>query len=284
MINFRFVKAQFKSIIIPLIIFLLILFIILIPALTQNYLAPTMTYVSRMGTGRIGAMPYLTYTFFGPVGIILLFSFSLILSHILVSKEIDRGYFASWLTTPMTRRTILNSKLFILISAILILYFSALIIQLLIFPFRFQDFNIDALGRIILYNFGLILLALFWASINWFFITGLNKATLSISVASGVSVFFIVLYTMVFLSVIPGFDYLKYAKYGTITSFFNSPFVFGKIPERGPGDPVVDGVVKAPLFALNALDFVWQLPVMFVFSLSLFPFGNYFVIKKDLHL
>lgn len=65
--------------------------------------------------------------FFGIPGLILIFSFSLILNHILVTKEIDKGYLDSWLTMPMSRKTILNSKLFVLLSSILILYGSVFI-------------------------------------------------------------------------------------------------------------------------------------------------------------
>lgn len=234
------------------------------------------------GSGGIGAMAYLNVSFFGIPGLILIVTFSLILNHILISKEIDKGYLASWLTMPMSRKTILNSKLFVLISSILILYFSAFIIQLIIFSIKFQDFKIQEFGYLVLYNFGLILLALLWSSINWAFIDGFNKSVIA-SVAAGVSVVFIVCKTVVLFSVIPGSENLKYFKYFTIASLFNSPFVFGNVPSVNP-DPDVTIVGKGTLFPIKALDFAWQYPVMLLASFALFPLGNYFLIKKDLSL
>lgn len=287
MINFRFVKSQFKNVTIPLIFFFLILCIILLPALTQNYLAPTTTWIidehGTSGSGSIGAMPYLTYSFFGIPGLILIFSFSLILNHILVSKEVDKGYLASWLTTPMSRKSILNSKLFVLLSSILILYVSAFMIQLIIFPIKFQDFKGQEFAYLFLYNFGLILLALLWSSINWFIIGSINKSVISLSVAATISVMFVLFKAMSLFAAIPGIEYFKYFQYFTITSFFNSPFKFGQIPPLNPIIGITE-IKKAELLPINALDFAWQYPVMLIIPFALFPLGNYFLVKKDFFL
>lgn len=290
MINFRFVKTQFKNIIIPLVIFAVILLVLIVPILTQDYLAPGTLYRDHgnggaSGSGIIGAMFLHPYIYFGIPGVIVLFAFSLILSHILISKEIDQRYFASWLTTPMSRRVILNSKLFVLIVSILILYLSFFVLQIIIFPLRFKDFSISMLGRIALYNFGLILLALFWASINWFFISFFNKGSISLSVASAVSIFFILCTGLSLFSANPQLEYLKFFRYFSIASLLNSPFQFGEVPEVPvfpPGKTTV--VVSAKLFALKPLDYAWQFPLMFILPIGLFYWGNYYVIKKDLHL
>ncbi len=54
MINFRFVKSQFKNIKIPLILFFIILCILIAPILTQDYLAPTMTLIGEEHGWSIG--------------------------------------------------------------------------------------------------------------------------------------------------------------------------------------------------------------------------------------
>ncbi|WP_342218649.1 ABC transporter permease subunit [Spiroplasma endosymbiont of Amphimallon solstitiale] len=287
MINFRFVKTQFKNVKIPLILFFIILCILIAPILTQDYLAPTITFIGEEHgvscLGGLGAMTYFNFVFFGIPGLILIFSFSLILNHILVSKEIDKGYLASWLTMPMSRKTILNSKLFVLLSSILILYGSAFVFQLIIFPIRFQDFKLQEFGYLVLYNLGLILLALLWASINWTFISYFNKSVISLSVATGISTVFILFQIMTLFSSIPEVEYLKYFKYMTIASLLNSPFKFGDIPNITPA-PGVTEVAKAPIFSIRALDFAWQYPIILIVPLGLFPLGNYFLIKKDLSL
>ncbi len=168
----------------------------------------------------------------------------------MVSKEIDKGYLASWLTMPMSRKTILNSKLFVLLSSILILYGSVFVFQLIIFPIIFQDFKLQEFGYLVLYNLGLILLALLWASINLTFISYFNKSVISLSVATCISTVFILFQTMTLFSSIPGLEYLKYFKYMTIASLFNSPFKFGDIPNITPA-PGVTEVAKAPLFSFN---------------------------------
>ena len=289
MINFRFVKSQFKNVRLVLIIFFIIFFILLVPALTQKYLAESMTRIMTpdggiSGYGGVGAMPYLNNTFFGIPGFILIFSFSLILNHILVSKEIDKGYLASWLTTPMSRKTIFNSKLFVLLASILMLYLSMFIIQLIIFPLIFQDFSFQAFAYLLLYNCGLILLAILWAAINWFFIASINKTVISLSVAAGVSVVFVLFQTMSSFAMIPGLEFFKYFKYMTITSLFNSPFKFGPVPSLHYPPTSVPEVAIAPLLQIKALDFAWQYPVMLLLPYGLFYLGNNFLIKKDLSL
>lgn len=287
MINFKFVKGQFKNIRIPLLIFFIILIIIMIPALIQNYLAPTSTTTREeagsSATEGIGAMPYLNVSYFGIPGLILICAFSLILNYILVSKEVDKGYLASWLTLPVSRKKILNSKLFVLLSAILILYFSVFIVQLIIFPIKFKDFKLQQFEYLVLFNFGLILLAIMWAAINWFFICSLNKTVVALSLTAGIAVIFILCQSMTLFSSIPSMAYFKYFRYFTIASLLNSPFQYGEPPNLNP--PVGTTVVSvAPLFSIKASNFIWQYILMFFVPFDLFYSGNYYFVKKDLHL
>ncbi|MGL5268481.1 MAG: ABC transporter permease subunit [Spiroplasma sp.] len=285
MINFRFVKSQFKNVRPLIIIFFFIVLILLIPALSQDYFAPSATIHKTSSSTSIssylGAGTILINVFFGVPGFVVLLAFSIILIHILITKEVDRGYFASWLTTPMSRKTILNSKFFVLVSSILIVYGAILLLQIILFPVTYKDFNSLVLGNILLYNFAFILLALFWTSINWFIMCLFNKGAIAISVASTVSIFFIVCTILAMLSSIPSLKSLKYFKYLTIISLFNSPFTFGSIPHITDD---FNGTISAEIFGAKVLDFAWQLPVMFVLPFGFFILGNCFFIKKDLQL
>ncbi|WP_338961111.1 MULTISPECIES: hypothetical protein [unclassified Spiroplasma] len=79
MINFRFVKSQFKNVKIPLILFFIILCILIVPILTQDYLAPTMTFIGEehgvSGLGGLGGMTYLNFVFFWYSGVNINFFF-----------------------------------------------------------------------------------------------------------------------------------------------------------------------------------------------------------------
>lgn len=287
MVNFKFVKSQLKNIIVLLIVFFVILFILFVPALTQNYLTTTIIFTkdgsSESSSQVLGAIPILSNVYFGPPGFIFMFIISLVLSHFLVSKEVDKGYFASWLTTPMSRKTILNSKLLILLTSIFSIYFLILIVQLISFPLRFQDFEVKDIGNIILANFVFIVLALLWASINWICITGFNKTSIALALSISISVLFIVFQALTLFASIPSLEYLKYFKYFTITSLFNSPFELSSIKS-----PLVTGdgtfISHAEILPIKALDFVWQIPLMLGATAGLFYLGNYLFIKKDLSL
>lgn len=291
MINFRFVRTQLKNLIIPLIAFFVILLVLLIPALTQTYFAPAIsihkTPSSWSGSSQIGAGNILINVFFGIPGFVAIVAFSIIFIQILITKEVDRGYFASWLTMPMSRRTILNSKLFALLSAVLMAYGAIFLMQIIFFPIILKDFSALVFGNIILYNFALILLALVWTSINWFIMCSFNTGAKAISVAASISTFFIVSGILAMLgNLIDSLQFLKYFKYLTITSLLNSPFSFGPIPSFDDSSlpPNFSGTKSAVICGAKAKDFVWQLPVMFVLPFGFFTLGDFIFIKKDLHL
>lgn len=172
MINFKFVKTQFKNIIIPMIIIIFFFFfVLLITSLFCDTFAPAKyIYHSKYGYGsqiRLSASQILSCTLYGIPAFILIFTFGIILIRILLVKEIDRGYMASWLTTPMSRNTILNSKLFVILSSILILNITILLLQLIFFSAIQKDFNKEVLGNVVLTSFSFLFLSLLWTSINF---------------------------------------------------------------------------------------------------------------------
>ncbi len=169
MINFKFVKSQFKNIIITMIIFFffffVLFFVLLIPSLFCDTFAPAkyIYHSTKYGYGskiRLSASQILSWTLYGIPAFILIFTFGIILIRILLVKEIDHGYMASWLTTPMSRNTILNSKLFVILSSILILNITILLLQLIFFSAIQKDFNKEVLGNVVLTSFSFLFLSL----------------------------------------------------------------------------------------------------------------------------
>ncbi|WP_368486554.1 ABC transporter permease [Spiroplasma sp. DGKH1] len=292
MINFKFVKAQFKSVIIPIIILFILFVVLLIPALILNSFAPGIT-IDKSGSGgpessgELGGAILLPSTLYGIPGFILMFAFGIVLIHILLVKETDRGYLASWLTTPMTRRTILNSKLFVILSSIMMVNIVMLILQLIFFAALYRDFHHQAQVDIVLASFSFLFLSFLWTAINWVIMGFFNKPGAALSVAIGVSTWFIICAILSQMSGIDAqFKFLKYFKYFTITSFFNLPFNFGDLPDvHDPSIPAgFHGTIYAEVKPIHALDFAWQMPVMIIVGAGGYYGGNLIVIHKDLAL
>lgn len=290
MINFKFVKSQFKNIIIPMIVFFVLFFVLLIPSLFCSTFAPAKyIYHFEHGSGLrvlLSASQILPLTLYGIPAFILIFSFGIILIHILLVKEIDRGYMASWLTMPMSRNIILNSKLFVILSSILILNITILLLQLIFFAAIQQDFNKQVLGNVILTSFSFLFLSLLWTSINFVIMVYLNKSSVAITVAAGISTFFVICNILFNLSlVIEQLKFFKFIKYLTITSFFNVSFEFdvNNLTKEISND-TPDGYIYAKWKQINALKFAWQLPIMLIGASGLFALGNWIFIKKSLSL
>lgn len=282
MINFKFVRTQFKNILVPIIVFVAVLIILIIPALTQPYFAPSVTreMIGSIPSTRyhLGAAMILANVYFGIPGFITIIVFSILLINILLTKEIDRGYFASWLTAGMSRKTVLNSKFFVLVSSFLIVYFAAFLFQIIFFSFLLKDFSGEVFLRILLYNFALLLLALLWTAINWVIICFFDKPAAAIGIAAAVSAFFVICTSLPQFAAIWNVDFLKYFKYLTITSLLNAPFSF--IPPALPDS----GTAVGEMLPIRTLDFAWQLPVMFALPFGLYPLGKMLIVRKDLQL
>lgn len=286
MINFKFVKSQFRIVWIPIVIFGILALILLIPAFIQNRI-PFNNFWKEINRGHQaqtnqGAGPMLNYLYFGLPGFAIMFSLSIILSHILISKEIDQGYLASWLTIPMSRRTIISSKLFILLISMLSISFIMILVQLCIFPFTLKDFDNNILGRLFLINFDFIFVIIFFASINWVISNIINKSSYSISIISGMA-------ALQLFGQLLDMPKLTIAKYFTITGFFNSGFQFSNstieicLPQLNQTCPG-DYLELNELLPIKTLDYAWQMPLMTVLIISFFVLGSELMVKKDLYL
>lgn len=281
MINFYFIKSQFKIVKNPIIIFFILLLILTIPALTQEYFSPYRIVDKNdryyYSTGGPGGSLFFTFFFF--ISSMILFpTFTIILINKVLLKEINKGYFCSWLATSMSRKAILNSKFFVILSSILFLNISILLIQLILFSSIFKDFNSKMALYLFLYFLSLIFFSILFTSITWFISCYFcDKQSLSISLISGILTVFFVFYVISnFISFIPNLENLKYLKYLTITTFLK-PIIFG--------DPASNqGLNLGNIENFDYINFAWQMPVMLILFSGLFILGNWFFCKKDLHL
>ncbi|AGM26287.1 hypothetical protein SSYRP_v1c06970 [Spiroplasma syrphidicola EA-1] len=293
MINFKYAKSQFKSIKIPIILFSIFLFASLIPAFTYKYMAPYLS-VSDIPNGNRqsqGAANMMDYTYFGLVGCALYFVFSIIMIYRLLNREVDKGYFAVWLATPMSRRTILNSKLFTILITIFSIQIALLIVQFTLLPILTKDFSAEIAGNLLLFNISYMLLILLWVSINWLIITYFDKATVGISVATAVTIVFIGFYMIFIFAREANFDKLKYFRFGSIRSLLNSPLHYAPLsslygePGISPFPPGFVGVVTTEyLGGAKASEFAWQMPLMLGTAIGFYALGDWFICKRNFFL
>ncbi|WP_252320924.1 hypothetical protein [Spiroplasma endosymbiont of Lariophagus distinguendus] len=216
-----------------------------------------------------------TILFFIP-SFILLFIFGFILVNKLLLKEINKGYFSTWLTTPMSRQTTLNSKFFVILSSILILNISVLLTQLILFSSIYENFNSQMTLEISLYFLSLIFVSFLFSSITWIISCYFcNNQSLSISLISGILVIFVLFYILsdFISSISQNLENLKYFKYLTIVSFLKKlSFSSSR------------SLLSNQIQNFNSISLVWQIPVELILTSGLFIFGNWLFCRKDLHL
>ncbi|ATZ18417.1 hypothetical protein ESOMN_v1c00310 [Williamsoniiplasma somnilux] len=185
MINLRLFKTQFSSIKIQAIIFILLPSLISLMFLSMpNYFHWTKVNDTPY-VGAIGLLLDLT-NIFSAVGFLIGFiSISFII--VLFTKEINRGYMASWLTQPLSRKTIFMTKFALIITIIFITALLNFVIEALM-SLRFPDFNkiyenVDHtkdLFSLFLLNTNLFLMMFLLASIILLFAMLIKKSSLLI--------------------------------------------------------------------------------------------------------
>ncbi|AXF95242.1 hypothetical protein [Spiroplasma phoeniceum] len=278
MINLKFIKLQFKNIKIILIIWFILFLLLTILSITVKYFSPA-TNINQLSGGQI--INNIMYGYF--CGLIMFFPYSIIVTQILLTKEIKEGYFASWLVLPMSRKTILNSKIFTLISSIIILNVGFLFLQLILFSLVYKDFNQQNQINLVLTSFSFLFLWILWSFIVWVISCYFDNSAISISLLSFISILFLLFGILSFVGEeLSGsntnLEKLKYLKFLTIISFFNSALNFTDLPNNN-----LNIIIANPLQP-KSLDFCWQLPTMLVLSIGLFNLGNWIFIKKSLSL
>ncbi|AXF95244.1 hypothetical protein [Spiroplasma phoeniceum] len=278
MINLKFIKLQFKNIKIILIIWFILFLLLTILSTTVKYFSPA-TNINQLSGGQV--INNIMYGYF--CGLIMFFPYSIIVTQILLTKEIKEGYFASWLVLPMSRKTILNSKIFTLISSIIILNVGFLFLQLILFSLVYKDFNQQNQINLVLTSFSFLFLWILWSFIVWVISCYFDNSAISISLLSFISILFLLFGILSFVGEkLSGsntnLEKLKYLKFLTIISFFNSALNFTDLPNNN-----LNIIIANPLQP-KSLDFCWQLPTMLVLSIGLFNLGNWIFIKKSLSL
>ncbi|PQP78530.1 hypothetical protein C6B38_05425 [Spiroplasma sp. ChiS] len=186
MINLKFVKLQFKNIKIILIIWSILFFLLTILAITLKYFSPA-TNIDVLSAASFVSFIICSYG----CCLIMIFPYSIITTHILLTKEIKEGYFACWLVLPMSRKTVLNSKIFTFFSSIIILNVGSLFLQLILFSLVYKDFNQQNQINLVLTSFSFLFLWILWSFIVWVISCYFDKSRLSISILSLISILFL---------------------------------------------------------------------------------------------
>lgn len=267
MINFKFFKIQMKNTIWITVIFAIIFALISILAMsfTKYFWDETIHVPDNGGVIEYdGALALLhMVTFFGPLGEALAVIFAIALTMKLISVEINRNYISSWLSLPMSRRSIFLTKIFtIFISSSIIVLFN-LIIQLLVVAIKqYSDFAGAEAAVLIKLNLGLLLSFLFIGSVIVLFAVLFNKVSHVLTLSALVPAFFIILFLLGDLANTLNVKGLHYLKYITFFSFFD----------------------YRQLIKNANLQFIWKFILLIFLSGSCF-YGSFYLFKrKNLHI
>ncbi|MCL6428673.1 hypothetical protein LT335_00220 [Spiroplasma sp. JKS002669] len=259
MINFKFLKIQIKNTIWITVIFAIIFALISILSMSFTKYFWDTTFYHNGETSYEGAIDLLhMISFFGPLGEGLAVVFAIALTMKLISTEINRNYISSWLSLPMSRKTIFLTKLFtIFISSFIIVLFN-LIIQLLIAVIKpYSDFAGAEVAILIKLNFGLLLSFLFISSMIVLFAVFFNKISHVLTVSALVPAFFIVLFLLGDFANTFDVKFLHYLKYLTFFSLFDN-----------------NQLIK------NAnLQFIWKFILLIFLTGTLF-YGSFYLFKR----
>lgn len=275
MLNFNFIKSQFKIVWITVLSFLVV-FTLLI-ALANVF--PVLGEKREIGEGfssySQGASLLLNMINFGFGSFVIFLAFGIAMSTILINKDINRGYIVSWITASVPRKSIFNSKLFIIIISTLIINFWIVTIEMASFSIRMEDFK-PAVGHLLLGNLSLLCFSLMIVSGTWIIFSIFRKNSVALGILLGFGVWCGFSVMLNNLSVFSGLENLKYFKYFTVQSLFNSPLKFADFSSDSP-----KGVEYAKILPIKVLDYVWQLPLMIGVSIGLFTCSQFILKNKD---
>lgn len=264
MINFKFFKIQMKNTIWITAIFAIIFALISILGMSFTKYFWSTTIYDHGVVEYNGALELLhMVTLFGPLGEALAVVFAISLTMKLISIEINRNYISSWLSLPMSRRSVFLTKLFtIFISSLIIILFN-LIVQFLIVAIKqYSDFAGAEATVLIKLNLGLLLSFLFIGSVIVLFAVLFNKVSYVLTLSALIPTFFIVLFLLGDLANTFNVKGLHYLKYLTFFSFFE-----------------YNQLIK------NAnLQFIWKFGLLIILTSSFF-YGSFYLFKrKNLHI
>lgn len=275
MLNFRFIKSQFKTVWVTILGFSIVFTLFIALANIFPVLGEKQEIGESFRSYSAGASVLLNMINFGFGSFAIFLSFGIAMSTILINKDINRGYIVSWITTSIPRKSIFNSKLFVIVSSTIIINLWIMIVEMASFSIRMEDFQ-QAVGHLLLGNLALLCFSLMIVSGTWIMFSIFRKNAIALGILFAVGVWFGLSFMMSNLSIFPGLENLKYFKYFTIQSLLNSPLKFAKFSS----DPVA-GVEYAKILPLKALDYAWQLPLMFISAIGLFTYSQFLLKNKD---
>ncbi|ATZ16143.1 hypothetical protein JN01_0457 [Entomoplasma freundtii] len=202
---------------------------------------------------------------FGMPLLYTIYGFVIISSTLL--KDIDKGYLASWLTTPLSRYKIFFTKIFVFLLGFVIISACLVISQMIFYGINTYDFS-KGVGRLLLSDLALIVFGFFWLGIMWIIAASLPNNWSVWTVLIGLTLWFIVAYILGQGETLFGEGKLgktlSYFRYFTILSLQKDSLSFVSEWVNGGDDGMWISMWRIVIPPIKAMDYAWQLPLMFV--------------------
>lgn len=269
MIKLKLLKFELKRIWILIVVLMVMIFGIFCVNFTQQRMS---TYSIRQGDGYsyfLGTGFMMNILYFKTLGMIFFGFYGIISAYLSITQEIDKGYIGSWLTLPISRTKILNTKLLASSIGFISLWVWSLIVQVITLSISTTDFK-EYVVPWLLTNISFFGVIFVFFALSWL---------IAILVKSNLMLVILIILLMVFvgLSLFSiGDQQNKIFKYLTINSLFSNGLEFNKIDGSCEkiGADICVGTLKN-----NNINFAWKIPTTIIISSTMIV-GTSFIFKN----
>lgn len=274
-------KSQFKRIWIFTLLISAIMVAYVAIGVVDNHFYDYFVVEPNSSGGHTGTFNFIRVTIFHSGGPALYTTYGFVMVLFLLVKDVEKGYLASWLTTPMSRNKIFFTKWSVFMTGFMLINAALIISQLALYGGIIQDFS-KGIGRLLLSDLALIVFGFFWLNIMWFVGSIMPNNWSAVLVMSLLSAWFAIAAILgqgeFLFGPGPTAKIFEKFRYLTILSLLNDAC---KFTTEGSWVWSDGGIIETPRVVIppiKAMDFAWQLPLMFVLG-SGFATGSMFVLR-----
>lgn len=222
MINIPYFKQAIKSNLIFLLIFTVVLCLFL-TVICNVFTPESMTGIESAVNGTIASniisgnsfVEFLSNSFYAIMAILFPMLYSIIVGNNLIASKVDDGSMANYLSTPVSRRTIVITSALYLILSLVFMWVVATVVGIVAADIAQPD-SLDV-DTFIMLNVGAFLFHFAVSSICFVASCIFNSSRNSLVIGGGIPIFFFIVNLLVKLS-----QDLEVLQYVTLTTLFNT--------------------------------------------------------------
>lgn len=222
MINIPYLKQVIKSNLIFLLIFTVVLCLFL-TVICNVFTPEAMTGIESAVNGTIASniisgnsfVEFLSNSFYAIMAILFPMLYSIIVGNNLIASKVDDGSMANYLSTPVSRRTIVITSALYLILSLVFMWVVATVVGIVAADIAQPD-SLDV-DTFVMLNVGVFLFHFAVSSICFVASCIFNSSRNSLVIGGGIPIFFFIVNLLVKLS-----QDLEVLQYVTLTTLFNT--------------------------------------------------------------